>query len=136
MKECSRCKKELPFSCFHKRSERKSGHVSACKECAIKPYTTEKQARQRSYKLMANFGMTVEQYDDLLIAQGNVCAICTKPETSRSGAGVIKRLAVDHNHSTGKVRGLLCENCNRGLGLFKEDEGIMQSAISYLKEKM
>jgi hypothetical protein len=71
--------------------------------------------------------MTTEEYDRKMEAQGGVCAICGK--TCVSG----KRLAVDHNHSTGKIRDLLCGNCNGGLGKFKEDPELFLKAVDYLR---
>jgi hypothetical protein len=80
----------------------------------------------RAGKLKKLYGLSTEEYDRLLEGQGGTCAICSKPcPTGR-------RLAVDHAHDTGKVRGLLCANCNRGLGLFGEDMRVMTMAIQYL----
>lgn len=68
----------------------------------------------------------------MLSIQGGVCAICKKPERHRSNGPKVKRLAVDHDHTTGEVRGLLCNNCNRALGLFGDDVTALQAAIDYL----
>lgn len=76
--------------------------------------------------LKSKFGITEETYNQILIRQGNRCAICGSYQVS-------KRLAVDHNHSTGKVRGLLCVNCNLGIGSLKEDRQILENAIEYLE---
>ena len=73
--------------------------------------------------------MTVEQYDAMLIGQNYVCAICNKSEKS-STKGV---LFIDHDHKTGKVRGLLCDTCNRGLGYFYDDKSLLRNAVEYLK---
>jgi hypothetical protein len=70
------------------------------------------------------YGLTLEQYDALLAAQGGVCAICCKPSTIR--------LAVDHDHLTGRLRGLLCFRCNAGLGNFGDDTDALASAVAYL----
>lgn len=82
---------------------------------------------KRSMHLNKKFGLTEDQYDTMLIAQNNHCATCLEPDRSN------KRLAVDHCHKTGKIRGLLCANCNRGIGLFEDDPELMQKAIDYLK---
>ena len=74
--------------------------------------------------LKRTFGLTVEEYDAMLDAQHGVCAICGKLPQK-------KRLAVDHNHTTGKVRGLLCPSCNRTLGYF-ENPTWTQAATAYL----
>ena len=83
-------------------------------------------------KLKKQFGMTLEAYDQMLAAQNGVCAICRKPETAKDGYGGVKRLSVDHNHETGKVRGLLCGRCNTGLGFFKDNPDVLAEATAYL----
>ena len=80
---------------------------------------------------MSNFGLTVQQYERLFTNQNGLCAICKQPEcTVRNGK--IKKLAVDHDHVTGKVRGLLCSHCNTAIGLFKDDIATMSLAVAYL----
>ena len=68
----------------------------------------------------------------MLEAQGGVCAICEKPERSTSRYGRIKKLAVDHDHDTGAVRGLLCANCNKGIGNLGDDPDILIAGAAYL----
>ena len=65
--------------------------------------------------------------------QGGVCAICKKPEKSKWNTEQPMLLAVDHDHETGRVRGLLCNNCNTGLGKFMDDPDLLSSAIEYLR---
>jgi hypothetical protein len=92
------------------------------------------RARLRKHSLKANFGMTPEDYDRILVAQNHVCAICHKPETKfDSRQGVVRRLSVDHDHATGRVRGLLCHHCNNGIGHLREDPKLLRAAIAYLK---
>ena len=80
---------------------------------------------RRKDNLKYRYGITEEQYDQMLEKQNHTCAICNeKPE---------KNLAVDHCHTTGEVRGLLCMNCNKGLGMFKEDENRIIKAAEYIK---
>ena len=79
-------------------------------------------------KLKREFDITVEDYEALMVKQNNVCAICEEPDPQG------QRLAVDHNHKTGKVRGLLCGRCNKALGSFKEDPEIIEAAIAYLEK--
>lgn len=81
----------------------------------------------RKWELRRDFGITLEEYDQMFKNQGGLCAICYKPDS----AG--KRLSVDHCHTTRKVRGLLCGNCNRALGLFKDSLDRIRKAIKYLK---
>lgn len=133
---CTGCGETKDKSEFHRRSERPSGTVSKCKVCRNahqrSGYTTDKL---RPYRL-SKFGLTVEEYDALEEGQGFVCKICGEPETALSNTGYVKRLAVDHCHKTGEVRGLLCMNCNAGLGHFKDDVDLLLKAIQHLKEKL
>jgi hypothetical protein len=88
----------------------------------------EKQ-RKLGNELRYNYDITFEQYERISIAQGDVCIICQRPnETSRT-----KRLFVDHNHTTGRLRGLLCHACNMAIGFLREDPEIFTRAIAYLK---
>lgn len=121
----------------------KSGR--GCVDCRIrksseKSKTPERKAQQaklyevkkdyqRYYQLTKRFGLTREQYYQLLLSQDYRCKICNveHEEVSRG------RLVVDHCHTTGKVRGLLCHSCNVGIGHLKESEELMLKAISYLK---
>ena len=80
---------------------------------------------------LKKYGVTVEWYQATLDAQGNVCRIC-KQEEPVECKGKRLALAVDHDHETGKVRGLLCSQCNRAIGLFRHDSKRLVSAIEYL----
>ena len=82
---------------------------------------------ERKRNLRLKFGITVEEYDALLEAQGGICAICASPPGK-------KLLAVDHHHDTGAIRGLLCSNCNTSLGLMKDDPDRLERAVAYLRE--
>lgn len=133
-KICTRCKVEKPLSEYHLRSKKEPYLKSACIEChrerargywRAKPLPKEVQ---RERNLQRAFGIGVEEYNDLLKAQGNCCAICNKDESLFT-----RRLAVDHCHTTGKVRGLLCIYCNTALGKFEDNETLLQAAIEYLK---
>ncbi|MFD1044363.1 endonuclease VII domain-containing protein [Kibdelosporangium lantanae] len=90
------------------------------------------QARKRAAHgrhILATYGITAGQYDELYALQGGVCAIC------RRATGRGKRLAVDHDHATGEVRGLLCKPCNRDvLGHLRDDVTALQRAITYLTD--
>jgi hypothetical protein len=90
----------------------------------------ERKEASRRKKLMSRFGITVEQYDQMHEEQGGVCKICGNPERIEG-----RRLAVDHNHETGKVRALLCFKCNTIVGHI-ENSGleIVHSIVDYLEE--
>ena len=79
--------------------------------------------RGRSSHLKRKFGLTLDQYDELLVQQGGVCAICEDPPEDG------KAFHIDHDHETGEVRGLLCLRCNNGLGQFKEDSDLLKKAM-------
>ena len=109
---------------------------TAIGKAAMKAYrqSPEGKAVHRKSSLVSDYGITIADYTDMLLAQNGVCAICGLPETTMF-RGKLRHLGVDHNHTTGKVRGLLCSNCNIGLGVFKEKEQSLRNAISYLIER-
>jgi len=84
---------------------------------------------RRSQQLIKKYGITLEDYEVMLESQNHTCKICGTDEPR--GVGAWK---VDHCHTTGKVRGLLCNNCNVGLGNFKDNAAVLASAIKYLNE--
>lgn len=69
----------------------------------------------------------------MYVSQNGVCAICGKPETEKSRKGNVRSLHVDHNHDTGKVRGLLCGKCNRSIGVLGDSVQILRNAVKYLE---
>lgn len=88
-------------------------------------------------RLRSNFGITLEQYNVISGKQDHKCANCRRPESSvdfRSGR--VRRLAIDHDHSTGKIRELLCQRCNNMLGLAKEDPIILRNAANYIEKHL
>ncbi len=85
--------------------------------------------------LKKKFGLSIEQYEDILLKQDGVCAICFRPELSSNRiSGRPDSLCVDHNHKTGKMRGLLCRRCNRSIGLFDDSPELLIQAFRYLME--
>jgi len=114
-KECDYCYKYLPNDQFDRDRTKKDGLDHRCKGCK----TVE--AIVRNYP-----GLTVDRYAQMMWEQEGSCAICaTIPE---------KKLVIDHNHKTDKVRGLLCSNCNSGLGMFKDSPRRLRTAIAYLRK--
>jgi len=87
-------------------------------------------ARNRAMRLKNKYGLTQEKYDEIGEAQQWKCAICGSASTGSKNS---TNLSVDHCHTTGVIRGLLCHPCNAGIGYLKESENIMQNAIKYLK---
>ena len=138
-KKCSKCGNILPTYKFGKRKRSSDGLRYQCKDCEAK---TNKEFRQRKLEenylgirlkerannLKRMFGMSIEEYEEKLVSQSGGCKICGL--TCVSG----KRLAVDHDHKTGKIRDLLCNNCNIGLGKFQDNPELLMKAADYLKE--
>lgn len=80
------------------------------------------------------FGLSAEQYNKMIVDQNNLCFICKKPET-KTYKGKPYALAVDHCHTTGKIRKLLCHNCNVTLGRVEDNTEILENMIKYLQEE-
>ncbi len=149
MKQCSNCKVEQPDGAFYKRADRLGALHSWCIKCMIElrrsrnPEIAEYQRKHRAgrdeeakkadkdYQLWYKFNITLDDYNALLEEQGGVCAVCKKPPTKDNSRGT---LAVDHDHLTGTYRGLLCTNCNTGIGSFFDDPTLLENAAEYLKE--
>lgn len=109
-----------------------------CKDCKAEMRRQEKTVQAvkrgaRKYELK-KFGLTEEDYQRLLLEQNYVCAICLQPETVRLKSGETKRLAVDHCHEKGNVRGLLCYACNIGIGLLRHKPEILNKAALYCEQ--
>jgi Recombination endonuclease VII len=86
---------------------------------------------RRDHVLRRDYGITEAEYDAMLAAQNGLCALCGKPPKP-GGKGTASRLNVDHDHETGRVRALLCTNCNRGIGFFKDNPTLMRRAAAYV----
>ena len=128
IKVCPKCDTEKSLDSFHKSKANKDGLQIHCKECKKKGYCPDKQA---SRNLQTKFGITLEDYDRMLEDQGGCCKVCGADEPG----GGKSRFSVDHNHSTGKVRGLLCNGCNTGLGLLQDSPEVLAKALTYLLEQ-
>jgi hypothetical protein len=138
-KRCGECERDLPAGEFHVKKNRKGelAHLSAaCKPCSserTKRWQRENRDRAQSLYIRGNLkkrGLTLEQYEEMLAFQGNVCGICKREAAERTP---YKRLAVDHCHETLVVRGLLCTPCNSAIGLLMEDVEVLREAIAYLE---
>lgn len=99
-----------------------------------KAYHAEYGKKNREKITARRHGLTLDQYQELLVKQHGVCAICLKSETIIHGASKkIAPLAIDHNHTTNTVRGLLCTKCNTALGLLDDSCERAQALINYLE---
>lgn len=162
MKECRKCGQTKPLDEFVRDRQRPDGRYPYCKACHranVKRYSVEqteairgrdrerrrlrdanKKAREEYllgtwvYSLKRRHGITVHDYLAMAEAQGNCCAICGETPTPTGTREQGRCLHVDHDHSTGKVRALLCFRCNAGIGHFRENPEYLLSAIAYLAE--
>lgn len=129
---CTKCDSYKPLDDFLDSKEGFNGKNPHCRECR-RAYNEKTRARRALRMKRRNYGVSETEYLAMWEQQGGVCAICGKPETKvHKGAPVL--MAVDHNHQTGKVRGLLCYVCNLGLGIFRDDRDLIQRAVDYLHE--
>lgn len=153
-KLCTKCLRVKPLSEFHRNRSRPNGYHEQCKQCrnvdgrAYRAANGEKyNARARGYyarnysrersratpeqardsRLRRTYGITLDDYDEMLMAQGSGCAICGKAPDKNG-----RRLCVDHNHNTGRVRGLLCDGCNKALGNLQDSPELCRLAAQYL----
>ena len=135
MKTCNRCNKTKTYENFRSRKDSKDGYRNQCRVC-IEEMRTERRhdpirsLQEREWNLQRLYGITGEDYDKLLEVQNERCAICDTHYSEVTGR--FKRLCVDHCHDTGKIRGLLCNNCNRSLGLLKDNAETLLEAYRYL----
>ena len=127
-KICSRCKKIKPVNNFHANSRIKSGLNSWCKNCRREYQQScgkRPDLQQHKLGLKCLYNMTVEQYNQMLAEQNGVCFFCKKPELDR-------RLSVDHNHKTDKIRSLLCRQCNFLVGHVENNIDLVKQILKYI----
>lgn len=162
MKICKKCNKNKQLDEFYKQKTNKDGRFGCCKECSKKRSLAWKKANPdkarvhnvkwkknnsnkikiyhnkwyeknlskiRNRILKRDYGITLEQYYSIFQKQSSCCAIC-----NRSQSEFEKVLCVDHNHKTGEVRGLLCDLCNKAIGLFQDQIDRLRNAIKYLEK--
>lgn len=143
MKCCRDCKQEKELVEFHKKTSSPDGKQSICKKCLSvrnarwhaansqrrkecrAAYDKKNWAKVQAHKRKYNYGISEEEFNKMLIAQQNLCAIC---------GGYMKKACVDHDHKTEKIRELLCMTCNWGLGQFKDSPELLKKAAIYLEK--
>lgn len=132
-KYCPGCDTRLSMDLFNTNNNRKDKHQRLCIKCGSRVTAKWRKdnpeaATERSRKatLKYSYGLTVDEYTAMLLSQGGVCKVCGRTDS--------QHLSVDHCHSTGKIRGLLCHRCNLLLGKALDDTTILLKAINYLKE--
>jgi len=122
---CIDCKTVDPasFNWYYNKKRGTACRYERCRPC----YNKERNKSQRNRNLQAKFGICEAQYDLILKSQNGVCAICDLPPGGEN-------LCVDHDHKTGKIRGLIHKTCNVALGMFKDDPELLEKAATYLRK--
>lgn len=152
-KTCTKCNLTKSINSFSKDKKKSDGFCSQCKDCQNGDKKRNNEARKKYYQrnkasilgelrqkykadpvaaknrdLKKTYGIDIDQYNAMLQFQNGSCAICKKHSSTFK-----KSLAVDHCHVSGKIRGLLCINCNRAVGNLKDSIDLAKSLISYLE---
>lgn len=140
MKKCGRCLLAKPLGDFHNSSKSPDGKQGYCKQCmkehqqdntksraaaSAKWYANGGNRKIRDRNLRKQYGITLEQYQEMRDVQNGLCAICSLPEVDGSD------LSVDHDHETGQVRKLLCRSCN--LMIKRESPVLLELGAEYLR---
>ena len=131
---CPSCSTWVKLEDYPQEPSRLHGVSGTCKECA---YACQKRTRDmvkdKYFQVEYKYGITKEYYDQLVENQNNKCAICNCEER-RMYKNRIKNLSVDHDHDTGRVRGLLCHSCNSALGFLEDNIDYLLNAVEYLRK--
>jgi hypothetical protein len=134
-KLCPKCDKEIKYKNKRNFVESVKKNIK-CKSCCVHKLAwlrmlprEERLAHKRNLKLQGMYGIDAEKWNEMFLQQNGCCKICNRHQTEFKN-----KLSVDHCHKTGKVRGLLCNDCNRGLGSFKDNTELIKIAINYLNE--
>lgn len=133
MRVCKLCGKEKALEDFlSDKSGNKFGKSYKCKSCynATRKRKKYPYRYEREHSLKRSYGLSVAAFNAILVKQNHCCAICKKHESQASKG----TLFVDHCHTTGKIRGLLCNTCNTGIGLMKDSCQLLINAIEYLSK--
>ena len=145
-KLCRICKETKPLSKFHKSKRHSSGVKNECAECTNeylrkhyrKNYQgTEKFKRKNTnYHYKRKYGIEYNEYLQMCEERNNRCDICgiEKVSAGNQSRGSKDHLVLDHCHETGKIRGILCQECNQGIGLLKDNTQNFKNAIKYLEK--
>ena len=135
MKKCTKCGKQKPLSEFYKQKITLDGFAYKCKACAnmyVKHWKINNPKKHKIHQkrrdLKSKYSLSLEQFNKMLVLQDNKCEVCNTTFKNE------KSTHVDHCHTTGNVRGLLCANCNVLLGMSKDSIDVLKSAQGYLKK--
>lgn len=153
MKICNKCHESKPLESFYKEKDTKDGYRCACKKCRDNARERHRDANRAKYNtwhvqymkehplskiqkdqqtsrvMKCRYGITLDEYNSLLEKQGGHCALCKKRKNNKSG----RRLAIDHCHKSGRIRGILCDGCNVSIHILENPE-LYEKAIAYLTQ--
>lgn len=131
---CTHCHESKPPDEYNDEPRKRNGKKSWCRACVRernRGFGLRNPTSGHRAHIKMRYGVTGDQFDKMLADQCGVCAICHKPETG-TRLGTVRQLSVDHDHTTGQTRQLLCGHCNRGLGQFRDDPAALTAAAAYL----
>ncbi len=135
-KKCTKCGAEKPLSCFFKDRSRKSGKRPDCNVCSLartREWCNKQSPKyHRKTNLKKTHGLQWDEYMQMLDSQNFHCAICERPILAFGGMSDKNIAHVDHCHKTGMIRGLLCKDCNSGIGFLKDNSSLLKIAAEYL----
>ena len=126
-RRCSRCGEVKPLEEFPRHRSSPQGRGYHCKPCharITRANIKKNHGSGRAFQLKRRYKFDAVQVEWMILQQGGVCAVCRTR----------KPVHVDHDHVTGRVRGILCFNCNRGIGKFHDDPALLRSAIAYIDQ--
>ena len=131
-KKCGKCRKVSPLDMFNKDASRTDGKDAYCKTCRYEKNRAWAKSNPEKYRdstrntrRKIEYGIGHEEFNEILKKQGGKCAICNSK--------IDKKSHLDHCHETSRVRGILCQSCNLGLGRFKDNVEFLKNAIKYLE---
>ena len=148
-KVCTGCDEAKSIDEFPKSRSGRDGISARCRKCHAdarrayrqrtldrhrevdRAYYARNREKARDYNLRKRYGISSRDYDRMLAWQCGLCHLCRKPPTGRYNGGV---LHADHDHQTGRLRRLICHDCNNGLGRFKDDPDLLRRAAAYIEE--
>lgn len=131
-KKCIKCSEDLALKNFYFKLNENTGTTYYYSKC-IKCFNVYNYNDDKNSKLKKAYGITLDQYNEMLNKQDGKCMICLVDNNSFYKKKP-RAFAVDHCHTTGKIRGLLCNDCNVGIGLLKDNIDLLNNAIKYLNK--
>lgn len=124
IKKCTKCHESHDINLFKITNKETNKRHTRCEDCRLE----DQRIASRRHHIKVAFGITIEQYE--LLAK-NGCNICKRTIIAKNKT----RMCVDHDHETGKIRGILCNHCNRFLGAFKDRIDLIEKAIEFVRRK-